>query len=283
MTSIRTETLKVSGIQTVVRSGGVENTAEAVVFVHGNPGSGEDWSELMPAVASVARVVAPDMPGYGRSQRPRRFDYSVSGYARFLGELVHQLALERVHLVLHDFGGMWGLDWARRQRHLVASLTLMNTGVLLGFSWHKFAKVWRTPGLGELMQLVTTRRGLRSTLNRDNPRRLPRSFTNRLFDDTDWASKRAALKLYRATGDPATLTTELGVSLKELALPALVIWGEADPYVPAALAECQRDYFRAEVHRLAGVGHWPMIDDPRGVEGLLVPFLRRQVTWMRSG
>src|SRR5207247_2418303 len=73
---------------------------EAVVFVHGNPGPMDDWEELAPAVATFARVVAMDMPGYGRAEHPRRFDYTIEGYGRYLGALLDHLSVERAHLVL---------------------------------------------------------------------------------------------------------------------------------------------------------------------------------------
>src|SRR5215213_1026985 len=129
---------------------------EAAVFVHGNPGPMDDWEELIPAVAPFARAVAMDMPGYGRADHPRRFDYTIDGYARYLGRLLDQLAVERAHLVLHDFGGPWGLRWAVDHPGRIASLTLINSGVLDGYRWQSFARIWQTPVLGELAQLTTT-------------------------------------------------------------------------------------------------------------------------------
>src|SRR5947207_14285464 len=72
---------------------------EAVVFVHGNPGPMDDWEELAPAVTAFARVVAMDMPGYGRAAHPRRFDYTIEGYGRDLGARRDYLAIARGHLV----------------------------------------------------------------------------------------------------------------------------------------------------------------------------------------
>ena len=117
---------------------------EAVVFVHGNPGPMDDWEELIPAV-SFARVVAMDMPGYGRADHSRKFDYTIEGYARYLGALLDQLSVQRAHLVMHDFGGAWGLRWAVDHPDRVGSATFINCGVLEGYEWHAFAKVWQTP------------------------------------------------------------------------------------------------------------------------------------------
>lgn len=66
-----------------------------------------------------------DMPAFGRADRPRDFDFSPGGYARHLGALIERLAIRDVHLVLHDFGGSWGLHWAKANRAAVRSLTLI--------------------------------------------------------------------------------------------------------------------------------------------------------------
>jgi pimeloyl-ACP methyl ester carboxylesterase len=60
--------------------------------------------------------------------------------------------------------------------------------------------------------------------------------------------------------------------------PALVLWGDRDPYLPVRYAERQRAFFsRAEVHLLADSGHWPHVDNPEAVADLVVPFLARQL------
>ena len=95
----------VAGVRCAIYDSDPSQQEEAVVFVHGNPGPMDDWEELAPAVATLVRVVAMDMPGYGRAAHPRNFDYTVDGYGRYLGALLDHLAVERAHLVLHDFGG----------------------------------------------------------------------------------------------------------------------------------------------------------------------------------
>jgi pimeloyl-ACP methyl ester carboxylesterase len=249
---------------------------EAVVFVNGNPGPMDDWEELAPAVATFARVVAADMPGYGRAERPRRFDYAVEGYARYLGALLDHLSVERAHLVLHDFGGPWGLRWANDHPDRVGSTTLINCGVLEGYKWHRFARIWQTPVLGELAQLTTTAGGMHRALNRMNPKPLPRSFIDRVMKYADWGHKRAVLRLYRASKHVGKATPQLGEFARTL--PVCVIWGAGDPFIQVEFAEKQKRYFPlAEVHVLPGLGHWPFIDDVGAVRTPLVGFLRRVV------
>jgi pimeloyl-ACP methyl ester carboxylesterase len=277
MANVTMREVRVQGVRSPVRQSGPESAREAVVFVHGNPGSGEDYAELLPSVGELARAVAPDMPGYGKADRPKGFDYTVEGYARHLDGVLSELGVERAHLVLHDFGGPWGLAWAAAHPERVASLTLLNVGVLPGYRWHKFARLWRTPIVGELFQLAATWSAFKLLTNADNPKPFPEAFLRRMFDDQDWPMKVAVLKLYRATPDLGGLTERLGAALRPLSLPTLVLWGEGDAYLPVKHAEEQKRYFDAEVHVIPNAGHWPMVDEPGLVRDHLVAFLKKRL------
>jgi pimeloyl-ACP methyl ester carboxylesterase len=270
-------TVVVDGVRAPVREVGPGDSEEAVVFLHGNPGSSRDWDDLMTRTGGFARAIALDMPGFGCADKPRDFDYTVEGYARFLGSALRALGVRRAHLVLHDFGGPWGLAWAAAQPDAVASVVLINTGVLIGYRWHYVARIWRTPILGELVQATTTSRGLRLALRHGNPRGLPRHLVDRMCRDLDSGTKRAVLRLYRAT--PPDKLEALLSPMREIDPPALVVWGAHDPYISVKHAERQRLAFpRAEVVTLDSSGHWPFADDPEGVAEIVVPFLRRHTT-----
>ncbi len=255
--------------------------SEAAVFVHGNPGSSEDWRALVGQVGEFGRAVAFDMPGFGRADKPADFDYTVLGYARHLEALLGQLGITRVHLILHDFGGPWGLAWAAQHAEQVASVTLFNIGILPGYRWHFLARIWRTPLLGELFQLTTTRFGFNSLMKIGNPRGFPPGFVARMYDEFDAGTKRAVLKLYRATNpaDIEDFSAQVIAALQPRDIPALVFWGERDIYLPSRYAEIQQRVFpSARIVKLADSGHWPFADNPREVAAHLVPFLRAQMT-----
>ena len=271
--------ISVDGVRSAVHDTRPGTSSDAVVFVHGNPGPMDDFEALIPDVAALTRTIAVDMPGFGRADHPREFDFSVAGYAKHLAGLLDQLEVRRAHLVLHDFGGGFGLRFAASHPDRVASITLINTGILQGYRWHKYAKIWQTPVLGELFQLLGSPSLLKRALDGDNPVPLPMSYVEGVFRYADWAHKRTVLKLYRATRDPDVHFARFAPELKKLDVPVCVLWGEGDPYLPVAFAERQREVFaRAEVHILNGLGHWPFIDDPAAVLLHLVPFLQRQVS-----
>ena len=271
--------LRVRGVRSTLRQAGSPDAQEAVVFVHGNPGSSEDWRDLVPAVGAFARAVAYDLPGFGHADKPADFPYTMEGYAGHLADLLGALGIRRVHLVLHDWGGPIGLAWAATHPDAFRSVVLINTGILPGYRWHYLARIWRTPVVGELFTLTTTRPGFRMLLKHGNPRGLPGGFVDRMYEDFDRGTRRAVLRLYRSANDPAGASDTLGRALRPLDRPALVVWGRHDPYLPVGLAERQREAFpRARVEVLDGSGHWPFADDPERVGELVVPFLRGQLT-----
>ena len=245
----------VNGVRSPVLQAGPTDASEAVVFVHGNPGPSDDWNDLLGRVGSFARAIAPDLPGYGDADKPRDFDYTVAGYARHLAGVLDQLGVQRAHLVLHDFGGAWGLAWAAQHPDALASATLLGTGVFIDYRWHHWARIWRTPILGELFMATATRWALRLLIGRENPR-LSRDDVDRLYASLrSWPTKRAVLKLYRAT--PESLFAAPASALRALDRPALVLWPTADRYLPTEQAERQRQAFpSARVELLDGHGHW---------------------------
>jgi pimeloyl-ACP methyl ester carboxylesterase len=249
---------------------------EAVVFVHGNPGSGADWHPLLEAVGPHAAVVAPDMPGFGGAERRRDIDYTVAGYARHLGGIVDALGVERVHLVAHDFGGPWSLTWAAASVERVASVSLLNTGVLLDYDWHRLARVWRTPVIGEVFQAAAAPAVVRALLAHDNPG-LDRRWVEHLAHLVrPWGTKQAILDLYRSTTQK--MMDRLVAPLAAKDVPCQVIWGTGDVYIPTEQSHRQIEPFPStDIHLVEGAGHWVWLERPERVTEILVPFLRQNL------
>jgi pimeloyl-ACP methyl ester carboxylesterase len=275
--AIERSSLLAGGTRTRLVQAGPADAAEAVVFVHGNPGSADDWVRLVGAAGAAGhRAVAFDLPDFGETIAPDGFEHTPFGYAEFVAEALAELGIERAQMVLHDFGGPIGLVWAMAHPDALAGIVLIDTGVLPGYTWHTLARIWRTPVLGELFQTITNRRGYRFALNRNEPRGLPLGFVETMYDHYDRRTRRAVLKLYRATPDPGGMSENLIGLLAPRDVPALVVWGEHDAYLPSSYAaEQHRAFPSADVHVLPASGHWPFADAPETVERLLVEFLAR--------
>lgn len=267
--------ISVGPVTTRLLQAGPHQASEAVVFLHGNPGSAADWTALVREVGERRRAVAFDLPDFGQTVAGPDFGHTINEYTEFLDEALETLGISRVIFVLHDLGGFFGLQWTAANPDRVAAVALINTGILPGYKWHRMARVWQTPGLGELAQAVTTRAMFRRQISSQEPRGLPREFIDEMYDNFDRRTKAAVLDLYRDARSISDDAAILAPTLAAVDLPSLVVWGVGDSYLGSELAERQKEAFpSAEVHLLPDSGHWPFIDDPATVTRLLVDFLR---------
>jgi pimeloyl-ACP methyl ester carboxylesterase len=88
------------------------------------------------------------------------------------------------------------------------------------------------PVIGELSMLMTSRVGMRLALRHGNPRGLPRTYLDELYENYDWGTRRAILRLYRNTADLGELLSKFAAALSTRHLPTLVVWGQRDPMFP---------------------------------------------------
>jgi pimeloyl-ACP methyl ester carboxylesterase len=258
----------VDGTRSPVRIGGPES-GPPVVFVHGN-NAGADWEPLMTPVAEFARVIAPELPGFGAADKSSDWGYSVEHYAAHLDAVLDQLETRPVYLVAHDFGGPFALAWAADHLDRTAGITLINTPRRIN---HTAAKIWRTPVLGELSVLTANAPLIRAVMNRTDPG-LPGEHRDQIIEHMLVpGTKRAVIELYRSTGENAI--EPYVERLAEFTGNVLIVWGDQDAYIATEQAEEQRRIFRnARVEVVPGAGHWPWLERPDVVARHVTGFLR---------
>ncbi len=271
--SIKVKNYEINGLHMPVLEGGDGQSNEAIVFIHGFPGSAQHWLPYLEMLSPLKRVVALNMPGFGDADKPASFNYTVDSYLPLLTVLFEKMAIKKIHFVLHDFGGAWGLTWAAQNIERIQSVTLINTGLFLP-KWHSLAKLFRTPILGRLFSLLPP---MQSAFNQmiscKGANRLSASQLVTLKDEMDYGTRRAMMKLYRSTQAPDAGHHEIAQLFAEKAFPAMVIWGEDDPYLPVSMANQQQQAFpKARVHVLKGCGHWPFFEQSQQTRALLLNF-----------
>jgi haloalkane dehalogenase len=111
-----------------------DGEGEPVVFLHGEPTWSYLWRKVIPPVRDAGfRCIAPDLPGFGRSDKPTDFEwYSYDAHAAAMDDLFEQLDLRNVTFVVHDWGGSFGLRLAVDHPDRVAGLVLLDTGLFTG-------------------------------------------------------------------------------------------------------------------------------------------------------
>lgn len=276
MSEISTGEISVAGLRSPLISSGPEDSTEAVVFLHGNPGSRLDWESLVEGVGEFGRALAFDMPGFGQADAPRGFGYRVEDYAEFIDGALGELGVTRAHLVVHDFGGAFGFCWGAAHPDALGSVVMFNTGTWTHPRWHRVARLWRRPVVGELVMALTNRRSWRKGLSRGPA--LPAEMIDRMYDDFDRDTRRAVLRLYRATPLPYPPAAGWVRTLAKLDRPALIAWGADDPFLsPRRVEDLRQPFPSAEVVRLQGSGHFPFADNPRATAAAVLPFLRARL------
>lgn len=211
--------------------------------------------------------LAPDLPGFGRSGKPGYLEYTIDEYASFIERFLDLVEVERVRLFVHDWGAV-GLAFAQARPERVERLVVSNAVPFLpGYQWHRTARLWRTPVLGELAMGSTSRWIMRRSTAESSvtPGPLPNAWIDSVMDHFDQGTQRAILRLYRSASSEDL--ARAGKHLSLLDMPSLVLWGMQDPYIPERFAA---DYARAlpnsELVELPDAGHWWWLDRPDAIE-----------------
>jgi pimeloyl-ACP methyl ester carboxylesterase len=225
-----------------------------VLYLHGVPTDGDDWLPFLERTGGYA----PDLQGFGRSSKRGDLDFTMDGLGRFVEGFADLVSLDRMSLVVHDWGAA-GLLFAMRAPERIERLVIIDAVPFLpGYRWHRVARVWRRRGAGELFMGTTSARGI-ATLAPDLK---PRAET--VAQRFDQGTQRAILRLYRSA--PEDALARAGEQLGRIDAPALVLWGERDPYIPPGFAQRYADALPdATALVIAGAGHWPWLQQPEVV------------------
>jgi cis-3-alkyl-4-acyloxetan-2-one decarboxylase len=255
--------------------------AGTLLFVHGNPTWSFHWRQLILAFRSKYRCVAPDHLGCGLGDKPTRL-LTLDDHIDNLVALVEQLALSDVTLVAQDWGGAIGLGAMLRMAERLRRIVLFNTGAFPPryIPWR--IRACRVPALGQLAVQganLFSRAALRMTLAR-RKRLDPAVAAGYLAPYNSWGNRRAVYGFVKdIPSRPRSPTwqtlAQIEANLPTLAdRPALVVWGLRDwCFRPDCLEQFEQAWPRAEVHRLADVGHWVVEDAAEEALPLVRQFL----------
>lgn len=257
-------TISVDQAPIFYRSASVTSGTSTPLYLHGIPTSSDDWSELLERTGGIA----PDLIGFGRSSKAANLEYTLDGLAAFLARFMAELSLRRVTLVAHDWGAAAGLVFAQRHPETIDRLVLCDAVPLLdGFTWHRLGRLLRRKLVGELLMGSTPRWLLWRILRQGcaRPDALSDERLGAVWTQFDQGTQRAILRLYRATSERDLAAA--GAELEQLGMPALVLWGEQDPWLSPGLADAYaRRLPRATAERVQAAGHWPWLEDVRVAE-----------------
>lgn len=244
----------------------------AIVLIHGLGTRADRWrSNIELLAADGRRVIALDLPGHGFSQKGEGFDYSVTGYARFLTAFLDAFALDSVTLVGASLGGQVASVVATNTPNRVQSLILVGSTGLRPFGAEARAQTAK-------MLVDMSRDAIRTRLQRGL--RNHALITDELVEEDflinnspGAAEAFGALGRYFSERIDNDVVTESLQGLKGR-IPLLMVWGPEDAAVPLTVAEqVVADLPGARLVTLPGTAHNPYLDSPAEFSRIVLHFL----------
>lgn len=255
----------------------------AVVLIHGGVGGGANWFRMFALLSNDFRVLAPDLPGFGLSDRVRPTGALSEVAASFLEEWLRVHELRDVLVAGTSFGGLAALRLAQRSGRVSRLLLLDSAG--LGRAIHPAVRLVTATPLGAVL-LAPTRRGTALTFRRlltTDRSELTPEHQSRLIDYL-YQSGRAAGTRYLtrtlrafagARGQREVVSRD---ELMSLTLPVSIVWGELDRFLPVAQARAAAQWVpHAALEVIPGTGHSPNWERPAEVARAIRELARRQV------
>ncbi|WP_394847581.1 alpha/beta hydrolase [Pendulispora brunnea] len=266
-----------SGITLSVTSKG---EGPPVVLLHGFPQNSYTWRKHLPSLADAGfRAIAPDMRGYGLSDKPKAVaDYKTERLVADVRELVHSLGYEKVHLVGHDWGGVVAFHVAAAHPEMIDRLVILNgphPDVFMKSlfrsqkqrtrSWYVF--LFQLPFLPERM---LARKGILE--------RMLRFYGPGVFSKEDLATYTSAVRKPGAARSMVNYYRAAARGYREIPVitrPTLVLWGEKDRALhPCLLDGLEKHVTNLTIKRFPDATHWLNEEKPGEVNGEMVRFLR---------
>lgn len=283
---LRHEFVKVNGIRMHYVTMG---NGSLVVLLHGFPEFWYSWRHQIVALSKQFKVVAPDMRGYGETEKPVKVDaYRIEKIVKDIVELVHGLGYEKATIAGHDWGGIIAWSIAMMEPDVVEKLIIMNAphpGVYSKHisknvkqmlrSWYVF--FFQIKGIPELMLSNNNYKILQSSLLNSSVRK--ECFTEKDIETyiCSWKSGGVSggINYYRANLSLRYWLNSNAVSFPKIKVPVLHIWAEGDKFLGKELTKNTQEFIDAsyQLHLIPNCGHWVQQEASDEVNGAMIKFL----------
>lgn len=258
-----------------------EGEGEPLLFVHGTPSWSFDFRNVIKKLKATYRCIAIDHIGFGLSDKPQHYDYSTQNHSLTLEKFILDQQLHDITLIVHDFGGPIGLNFAIRYPQKIKRIVILNSWLWSSKTdpdYKKMSKILKSPLLPILYRCLNfsprcilpksfgdhklSKRLLKQYTKpfaEKSQRNGPLAFAKSLLNDQDWFEE-----LWSAHH---TISDK----------PTLLIWGMKDPVIkPHYLSRFEHGFKNASIVRLATSGHFPQEEEPDKVAEAIFDFLSKE-------
>jgi len=257
------------------------SSATPVCILHGFPTASHDFSRFID-LATSRRVIALDFFGFGLSDKPAEFGYSLFEHADTALAVLEEAKIERAHVFAHDMGTSVATEFcARRERGLLpfemASLTLMNGSVHVEMADLTFGQIALRSPLGNLFARLNNARTFKAQMKRIFGRPVSEEDLDAMWSLMARADGPSRLpQTIRYVEERTRFRRRWIGALERLDLPALVAWGRLDPVAVIAIArQLASEIPNADLTIWDDVGHYPQVEAPELVAKTVMPFWDR--------
>jgi len=255
-----------------------EGQGETILFVHGTPSWSFDYRNTIKKLKSNFRCVAIDHIGFGLSDKPEHYDYSTQNHSKTLEKFVIEKQLDNITLVVHDFGGAIGLNFAMQYPEKIKCLVILNSWLWSSKNdpdFIKLSKILKSPLLPFLYRY----------LNFSPKFILPKSFgenkiSSKLLKQytkpfANKTQRNGALAFAKSLINDQDWFEELWNKRQTISnKPTLLIWGIKDSVIkPHYLDKFQSGFKNSKTIRLETSGHFPQEEQPEKVAEAIKDFL----------
>jgi len=263
---VRYRTLTVGDVDVFFREAGPADSP-VILLLHGFPTSSHMFRNLIPELADRFRVIAPDLPGFGRTKSPPRdrFEYSFDKLAKVIGDFVDHLGVTRYALYVFDYGAPTGFRLAVAHPERVTAIVTQNGNAYVeGFSkdWAPWQTYWRepTPEHREVCRASLTDAEIWRQYSQGAPadRLAPDGALLDMFYMRRPDADEIQLDLILSYRTNVALYPAFQAYFREHQPSLLAVWGKNDPYfLPPGAEAFTRDLPKAEIHFVES-GHFAL-------------------------
>jgi pimeloyl-ACP methyl ester carboxylesterase len=250
-----------------------QGTGSPVILLHGIPTWGYLWHGIIPPLARSHRVLAPDLLGFGYSDKGDQFDRSIGRQAEMIDAWLETLGIEGADVVAHDIGGGVALRLATLFPARVRRLCVMNTVCYDSWPVEMMLQLGH-PSAYRKASAKTALAGMKLALKQG----FASSPKDEIMDGllAPYSTEVGKLSLIRnAAALNTNLTTEITRLLPRISAETLILWGEDDKFQPVEYGErLASDIPGARLVRISDARHFVMLDQPDMVLDQLTAFLR---------
>ncbi|GIW33222.1 alpha/beta fold hydrolase [Meiothermus sp.] len=251
-------------------SGVASSQGPTFLLIHGLGDEADSWQKVFPLLAGQGRVVALDLPGFGRSDHPKRA-YTLNFFADTVATLLEHLKIPQAVLVGNSMGAAVALRVAMRRPDLAARLVLVD-GPPVRSKLGKVQVMFLIPGQGEKIYnsfrasqdaAYESLRPYYGDLDALPPE--DRQFLRERVWDRVWSDdqRRAYFSTFRWMAVEGLLGHPRPAKLGQLTTPTLIVWGERDFVIPVEAGRTLASWIPgAELHVIPGCGHLPQQEKP---------------------